>query len=180
MGCYPIFNAVFSSFSAYQVVLGSLSEWYNGPTDPNIIKNIGSTTVTAYSIAFHPDAVTFGPYLGPTVARWTAPSAGMFQVDAVFATVQDVNGAPNAYIYDGTTLNNLGLVPAFGVGSVAYHQTLTLAAGQFVDFVVWGGDGNNKTTEVSARVTAVPEPATLTLLGLGLAGIARAARRRRV
>lgn len=160
----------FSLLTEHRYILG-LSEWYNGPDDPNIIKNITSADVSAYTIAFHADNVTFGPYLGPAVARWTAPSAGTFQVDAMFATVQAVNSAPNAYVYDGTNLNDLGSVPAFGIGTVEYHQTLTVAAGQMIDFVVWGADAYNKTTEVSATINLVPEPATILLLGSGLVGL---------
>jgi hypothetical protein len=158
----------FSPFTAYRLILGSLSEYYNGPDDPNIIKNIGTSHVLIYGIDFQPNTVDFGPYLGPAVARWTAPSAGIFQVDAVFATVQGINGAPDAYVYDATTLYDLGLVPAFGVDTVEYHQTLTLAADQSIDFVVWGG---NKTTEVSATITQVPEPSLMLLLGIALGAV---------
>jgi len=163
----------FSLLTAYRdLESGSLSEWWmGGDADPNIVKNITSSDLSAYGIEWHANQVTFGPYMGPTVARWTAPSAGTFQVDAVFATVQEVNSAPNAYVYDGTILNDLGLVPVFGVGSVEYHETLTVLAGQTIDFVVWGANRYNKTTEVSASVTNVPEPATLLLLGAGIIGL---------
>ena len=167
-------QTTFGPLTDYRLLFGSLSEWWMGTAaDPNIIKNITASDVfdAPTSISFHADAVTFGPFLGPAVARWTAPSAGTFQVDAVFATVQEVNTAPYAYVYDGT-MNNLGLVPVFGIDTVEYHQTLTVAAGQMIDFAVWGGDSHNKTTEVSATITPVPEPATMLLLGTGLLGLA--------
>jgi hypothetical protein len=172
----------FSSFTQHRFVPGfpTLSEHYNGPTDPNIIKNLGPTfTTTEFGqITFHQDSVAFGPFYGPTVARWTAPYAGAFQVDATFATVQVGNSAPNAYVYDGSTLNDLGLVPEFGIGTVEYHQLLTLAAGEYVDFVVWGFNRDNKTTEVSASIAPVPEPATMLLVGSGLVGLAGLGRRK--
>ncbi len=43
---------------------------------------------------------------------------------------------------------------------------MTLAAGQTVDFVVFGNNSLNKTTQVDATIVAVPEPATMTLLAL--------------
>ena len=80
-----------------------LMGWRNGSPsliDPNIIKNEGATVTTSAfgTITFNAGAVTFGPFLGPTVARFTAPAAGLYDVSASFKTVQVGNAAPHAYI----------------------------------------------------------------------------------
>ncbi len=173
----------FAAFSGSETgVLGSLDIWRDA-TDPNVIKNTGATFTTAGSgqITFHADRVTLGPYLGPAVARFTAPTAGPFQVDASFATVQLGNTAPNAYVFGGTTLlDSLGTVPAFST-TVGYSQQISLLTGDTIDFVVWGENRNNKTTEVSATIgQPIPEPATIALLGIGLAGLAGGAARKKL
>jgi len=133
--------------------------------DPNIIKNVGDTVTTACcsEITFNADAVTFGPFHGAAVARWTAPTTGTYLVDASFATVQVGNAAGNAYVFNGTSLIDLGSLAA----AQGYNNQISLTAGTIFDFIVWGGDTNNKTTEVSATITALPEPGTL---GMGLLG----------
>jgi hypothetical protein len=138
---------------------GYLEGWRD-ETDPNVLRNTGATTFCGgfSGITFHAGAVTFGPYRGPAVVRYTVPSAGDWQVDATFATVQDGNGPPAAYVHDGvsgdTTFDLVsGSVSAFPATD-GYSQLLTgLPAGAKIDIVVWGNDTNNKTTEVSAIIT---------------------------
>jgi len=101
-------------------------------------------------------------------------------VDALFATVQpNINAVPTAHVFDGINLVNLGFVPAFGT-TVSYGQQLWLGFGDTIDFVVApNGSGGQKTTEVSATITQIPEPTTLALIGIGLAGLSFSRGRRR-
>ena len=165
-------------------VEGSVLDVWHGVSgdtsiDPNIIKNNGAsfTTLCCSGIDFNADKVTFGPFGGPTVARWTAQFDGTFDVMASFATVQSGNTSPNAYIFaDGLALDDLGTLTA---NAFNYNGTFTRTAGQWIDFVVWGGNGANKTTEVSANITAVPEPSIIALFAAGLFGLGFARRRMR-
>lgn len=156
----------FSSFES--AVLGSLDIWRDA-TDPNVIKNTGATGVLCCGITFNSGAVTFGPTGGPAVARWTAPFAGIFQVDATFATVQSGNTAGTAHVFDGTAFVDLPALPAFPT-TVGYSALLTLPAGATIDFVVTSASPT-KTTEVSATINPIPEPSTVILFGTGLVGL---------
>ena len=180
--------STFSSFtnSGPNGTFASLQVWDTGSAaDPNIIKNTGAdvdTTPLFSNILFTAGNVTLGPFNGPTVARWIAPIAGTFFADASFATVQEGNSTPNAYIsLNGAAVIDLGAVANGLVGnsiplglsglSTDYTNTIAVAMGDYVDFIVWGANANNKTTQVSATLTQVPEPSTLALLGAGLLGL---------
>ena len=158
-------------------------------SDPNIDYNTTSANINTGSgsgnIEWVAHKVTFGPYQGPTVARWTAPSAGTYDVSAAFQTVQIVNAPPTAYIFrdQGTTpLADIQLTDPNNnqFGDVAkFSQVLTLARGETIDFVIYGNNAANKTTQVDATITAVPEPATWLMCCAGLLGAGFACRRRR-
>jgi hypothetical protein len=162
---------------AIPLSLTGLEAWRD-VTDPNVIKNPTAGDLSDFGITFRAGKITFGPTGGPAVARFTAPSAGPFQVDASFATVQTINAVPNAFVFGGTTLlANLGPVPAFST-TVGYSQLLSLAFGDTIDFVV-SPNGSTKTTEVSATIEPIPEPTTMALFGIGLVGLAGGAVRRK-
>jgi hypothetical protein len=121
----------------------------------------------------------FGPSGGPTVARWTAATAGLYDISADFLTVQLGNSAPDAYVYKRNMNTNiftqLFKQEDFLGGASMPSMSVSLAQGETIDFVV-GGPGF-KSTQVDARITAVPEPASLVIWGLGAVGLMIARRR---
>jgi hypothetical protein len=169
-----------------------LDVWNNGSSDPNIAKNAGPNDFIPNppgSFDLPAGQVAFGPYLGPTVARFTAPTTGAYTISAEFQAVQSpsINSPPAAYVYEGSTpLFTVASVPysaaVGGTGAFATYSSgvLDLAAGTTLDFVVWGSNGNNASTEVIATVTELPEPSSIVALcGLGAVGLLLAVRRRR-
>ena len=161
-----------------------------GPVDPNVFYNPGTSDAnTAPDFGdevFPAGKVTFGPYLGPTVARFTASAAETINLSTTFQTVQQGNDAPTAYVYVGSTLvdsHQLQIDPNDAQYGIAYSfskTALTLAKNETIDIVVYGGDSNNKTTRVDATITVVPEPATALMCGTAaLLGLGLAWRRRR-
>jgi hypothetical protein len=145
-------------------------------------------------------AAAWGDRYSPVV-RWTAPSAITVSIDALFTgqcdyTLTDVHvllngdqtdgpgqdGLPiytGTHLLDGTIDGNygyadLGIAATGTTPSQGYTGTLTLAAGDTIDFVV--GYGSDQITPqdlvgLSVTINQVPEPSAIILLvaaGLGL------------
>jgi hypothetical protein len=160
--------ADFRLFTQYRN-LGSayptLQEWYNGSptTDPNVIYNNGVYDVTSLShVDFQSGKLSLGPWLGPTVVRFTTPIGGdgYYDISATFMTVQTVNTAPTAYVYVNGILSpgasSLLIDPSNQLLGTPWTYSATnvlLTAGQHVDFVVWGSNSANKTTQLDATIT---------------------------
>ena len=185
-GAGPLDPGSFSRFQASGPAIASslpdLNFWNdhgpNANVDPNIIYNPGATFTTNGfgTITFNSKEVTFGPYLGPTVARWIAPAAGVYGIDAAFQTVQVGNTAPNAYVFVNGVGGMVG-TSALSATPTSYQSLQRLIQGEIVDFVVAGG---SKTTQVDVTITTMtPEPATLLMCGPLAVFVAACLRRRR-
>ena len=150
--------------------LSTLNAWGVNASDPNIIKNLGQTFTTTQfgQITFNSDAVTFGPYLGPTVARFTAPSAGYYDLSATFQTVQVANSDPTAYIAVNGVIDYSGTVSSTATTN---KLGVELTAGETLDVIVWGDNANNKTTQVAETITVPDGGITAGLLGVALIGM---------
>lgn len=122
--------------------------------------NPGTDLVTSFllSVSLKDDASD--PWLSPV-------EIAIVDLPGIFDTAYVYNFGANAY--QGWSLAGIIELNAFGTLSV----TISSLLGDFV-FA-----GSNLVAHGIAKTTEVPEPATLGIFGLGLLGIAAAARRRR-
>ena len=147
---------------------------YN-PTDE--VVSVGPIRFVPGVVVVHP-----GPLREYVVDRLIVPDAGLYAVTGGFAGADTRGALTDVYVVlDGSTIFS-GVVDGFGSASrVSFSFTQYLPAGATLDFMVGtnGVDYLQDATTVSARITAVPEPATLPMLAGGLAVLALAARRGR-
>jgi hypothetical protein len=167
----PASFAAYTSSNLATGIYAGLYQWKGSNSDPNIVYNSNSTDVLPGSgtgnIDFKAHEVTFGPYDGPDVARFTAPTTDSYLLSAFFQTVQESNSNPTTEILVAGT-------PVFtntdedSIGS-SYNNVLALTAGETVDLLVTTGISgmSPKTTLVTASFTAVTEPSSITLALLG-------------
>jgi hypothetical protein len=116
------------------------------------------------------------------------PVSGNFTLNLVFTAPTGVNGG-QAATYTATVSGTIS-TPNVGGVSIVFNnpvQTFTFSnatgSGAFSitlpNIFVQSGETANLTAGLSGNQTAVPEPATMLLLGTGLAGVAARIRKRR-
>jgi hypothetical protein len=161
-----------STINFNNTAITGLDIWFFPPSgagdinDPNIEKNVTSSAIDPSGADWQPGKVAFGPFQGPAVAQFTAPTAGVYDISAAFQTIQ-INVLPTAYVYVGNTnVFTQGLTGPTGSDPLGTPvnftlNDVTLNAGETVDFVVGNG---LSTTQVDATITEVPEPSTYALM----------------
>ncbi len=156
-----------------------------GLTPPEVFHNGTSQAISYSTITIQPGQLAFHP--GPqdqfTTIRFTSPVAGSFSLASSFTGIDVAGTTTDVHVLlNGTSLFG-GLVNGYG-NTATFDSTITLNVGDILDFEVGYGTNNNYTSDstgISAVLTPsiVPEPASITLLAVGLAGACHAARRRK-
>jgi hypothetical protein len=175
-GNYTSANSTTGTFTtAGWVVSGSPGVWYGG-------ESLGTPAISM--TINHPALDT----LNPAVRRYTIGSsgepslAGFVEISGMF--YDQASGPTSGFItVDGVNLFNM-VVPNTGdsSGFVTFDITVLVAPGSTIDFGVNAGtDAYSDSTGVTATITVVPEPSTMSLFLLaGGSSLALFCRRRAV
>jgi hypothetical protein len=164
--------------------INPMGGWKNsGPAWPFVAHNptgsthqdVGSTIYNPFSTTFHPGAT------GVVTARYVAPITSVYDVAATFTAAHTLPWGNNKQI---TIANAGGVLDSFVLGTLGQTQTssltsISLQQGEWLDFSLghidtgfvepyWG-----TSTQFNLTVEPVPEPASLSILGLGLLALAR-------
>lgn len=173
-------GGAFNLYDSHTSVQWWASNHRSGDNTPTVWKNTSSNTaygIQGGEIAVHPG--WDGSY---SVVRWTSLHNGTVSVAGTFGAGDGgamsyyiaLNGAPPLLLSD---FNN--------GGSRSFSYDLAITNGATLDFMVGTGAGGYGWGNTALAVnivdtTPTPEPATLLLLGSGLAGLLGARRKQRV
>lgn len=116
----------------------------------------GTPSYPAGSLILHPSSLG-----AQAVVRWTAPTTGMFDVMGGFFWTDLIGSSTttDGSIYKNDDLEFTGAVKGSINLNAEFDLTLSVIAGDTVDFVVgWGADSNffYDSTELRATITDVP------------------------
>jgi len=173
---YGMMNAGFTNFQLMPYIINGTwgSGWAGtnaGDWTPTIW--LCSTSSNPLSVpvgwlALHPASDT-----GPSVLRWTDPgSAGQVSIQGQFLA------GDRGTMSVGVRFHNTWLWQASDHGS--FNVTCSPSVGDHIDFVVYGAyDYGTTPLEATITYNTTPEPATLSLMGLGLGGLALLRKRRK-
>lgn len=176
---YGYRNALADPTNAYTTTIADPSGihiWYmpglSGDATPSAFKNTSGNTINGVS------AGSFGLHSGPggqfSVAQYTVQDGGSLRVAGEWGT-GDI-GATDLFIQvNGVTLWSR-LSPN---AAEAFDLNVATNSGDLIQFVLGGaGAYQFDSTPLSATIESVPEPATLSLVGISL-GIAALRRKRK-
>ena len=153
-----------------------------GDGNPGAYHNSLGTTVDIGTVEWDPNQLILHP--GPSgeysIARFTAPTTGLYTVSASFIGQDDGQGTTtdvhvlqnNVSVYDNLVLG------FHNANSTSFTTTLT--AGDTLDAAVGFGPNNNfgyDSTGVGFTIQAAPEPGTIAVLVLGGIGLLRKRRK---
>jgi len=157
----------------------------------------GLTVGQAYTLSFYQGASQEVGFDGPTTNQWIVALGG---VGSTLYSKNSVTGNPDTNcgtncVYADTDLtasiaaSDLMIVPSHGIvgwNFVSVDLTAT-ATTEVLSFLAWGDNGNTTNLPPMAFLAGVdspnglgvPEPASMALFGVGLAGLGAVTRRRR-
>jgi hypothetical protein len=100
--------------------------------------------------------------------RWTASSSGTFSINTTFSSLDAVFGASvDVHIlHNGSSIFNSAVNP----NPATFSAPQSILAGDTIDFLVGNGGNGLNGDSTGLSVTIVPEPATLALVAMSLAG----------
>ncbi len=153
----------------------------NSQSVPAVVVNTTNAPigqVDPYQILMHPGGTsgkTGDAPISNAVLRFTASNAGIYSVIGDWKSL-DIGSTINYVLKNGTAI----FTDTSDATSNFNLTNISLANGDTIDFVVSSNGGiDYDTTGLRVTLTGVPEPTTLALFGLGGIGLAGIAKRRR-